>query len=190
MAGGTRLILLAAAALAQAPAETGDDWSACAMGDAEAAIAACSTVIASPSTASRQASAYYNRGIAWRARSQQDRANRDDAALDRAIADYDAALRLKPDSPEAFVNRGVARFDKGQYDLAVADATRAIDLRPDLAEAYNNRALAWYRQGRYDRAQPDFDKTIRLRKNYGNALILRPLPPIGGSPRVETPDEP
>jgi tetratricopeptide (TPR) repeat protein len=163
-------------------------WQACAGDDAEAAIAGCTAVIAADGEP--RAAVLYNRGIAWRAASQRDRTNRDDAALDQAIADYDAALRLKPDFAEAYVNRGIAWFDKGRYDQAIADATRAIALRPGLAEAFNNRALAYYKQGRYDRAQPDFDRTILLRKNYGNALILRSLPPVGSSDKQPASDEP
>jgi tetratricopeptide (TPR) repeat protein len=162
-------------------------WQACAGPDVQAAIAGCTAAI--ETDRDRRAAAYYNRGIAWRAASQADRAQRDDAALDKAIADYDAAIRLNPDFAEAYVNRGIAWFDKGRYDQAIADATRAIALRPGLAEAFNNRALAWYKQGRYDRAQPDFDRTILLRKNYGNALILRGLPPAGSASET-LPDAP
>ncbi|MBW8753350.1 MAG: tetratricopeptide repeat protein [Sphingomonadales bacterium] len=182
-------------ALAMASAPQGDSWHACADADAETAIIGCTAVIAA-GAGPELAAALYNRAIAYRAHSQRDRAQRGDAApgaddpLDQAIADYDAAIRLKPDFAEALVNRGIAWFDKGRYDRTIADSSRAIELRPDLAEAFNNRALAYYKQGRYALAQPDFDRTIRLRKNYGNALILRSLPPVGGSPRASTPDEP
>jgi tetratricopeptide (TPR) repeat protein len=183
-------------ALAMASAPQGDSWHACADADAETAIAGCTAVIeAGAETGEKRAAAFYNRAIAYRARSQHERAQRNDTTagaedpLDRAIADYNAAIGLKPDFAEALVNRGIAWFDKGQYDRTIADSSRAIELRPDLAEAFNNRALAYYKQGRYALAQPDFDRTIRLRKNYGNALILRSLPPVGSSPRASS-DEP
>lgn len=191
MAGGAGLILLAAAALAAgAPA---DAWQRCAAADPATAIAGCSAIIAAGTgTDTRLAAAHYNRGIALRNRSQFERAHQGadpDATLDRALADYAEALRLKPDFAEALVARAIVWFDKGQYDRAIADCSEAIRLRPDMPEAYNNRALAYYRMGLYARAQPDFDRTISLRKNYGNALILRSPPPYGS----ETPapaDEP
>jgi tetratricopeptide (TPR) repeat protein len=190
MAGGTGLILLAAALAASAP---DDAWRRCAQADPETAIAGCSAIIdAGKETGAGLAAAHYNRGIAYRSRSQFERAHHGtdpDAALDRALADYDEALRLRPDYAETLVARAIVWFDKEQYDRAIADCDQAIRLQPDLAEAYNNRALAYFRKGLYALAQPDFDQTIRLRKNYGNALILRSPPPYGS----ETPapaDEP
>jgi tetratricopeptide (TPR) repeat protein len=140
------------------------------------------------------AEAFYNRGNAHYQKSLHDRANQNDRAIrsrapgainpiDRAIQDYDRALRLKPGYAAALNNRGIAYYDKGQYDRAIQDYDQAIRFEPDLAEAFNNRALAYYKQNRYDRALPDFDQTIRLNKNYGNALINRALGAAAAPPR-------
>jgi tetratricopeptide (TPR) repeat protein len=195
MAGGKGLTLLAAAVLMLAAGAPDDAWRRCAGADPDAALAACSAIIASGAeSGARLAAAHYDRGIAYRNKSQYDRAHQGpdpDASLDRAIADYGRALALRPDYAEALANRAIAWFDRGEYDRSIADSDAAIRLRPDLAEAYNNRALAWYRQGRYDRALPDFDKTILLNKNYGNALITRSLPPFapGGTDTVGRPEK-
>jgi tetratricopeptide (TPR) repeat protein len=182
VAGGAALSLLTATVLTLAAGALPDAWRRCIELDPGAALAGCSAVIAANTeTGARLATAYYDRAIANRNKSQSDRAHQGpdpNLALNRALADYDEALRLRPDFAEALVNRAVAWFDKGRWDLVIADCTQAIALRPDLAEAYNNRALAYYRQGRMDRAQSDFDKTILLNKNYGNALIVRSLPPL------------
>src|SRR5579859_7524636 len=45
---------------------------------------------------------------------------------DQAIQDYDKAIALKPEIPEAFNNRGLAYEQKGDYDHAVQDYDRAI----------------------------------------------------------------
>jgi tetratricopeptide (TPR) repeat protein len=61
--------------------------------------------------------AYYNRGLAHRAKGD----------LDGAMADYTGAVRLKPDDAEAYNNRGNARRQKGDLDGAVADyAERSV----------------------------------------------------------------
>jgi tetratricopeptide (TPR) repeat protein len=65
---------------------------------------------------------------------------------DRAIADFTAALRLRPDS-EAFNNRGIAHAAKGEHDKALADFTEAIRLRPLGVKAYLNRAQAYAERG-------------------------------------------
>ena len=47
----------------------------------------------------------------------------------------------------AYINRGHAYINKGDYDRAIADYTEAIRLDPKYAIAYGNRGKA-YRQGR------------------------------------------
>jgi len=59
----------------------------------------------------------------------------------RAIADADAAIRLKPDLAEAFNNRALARLKLGQYDLATADFNRTIRLHQYYGNALINRSL-------------------------------------------------
>lgn len=52
----------------------------------------------------------------------------------KAIVDYDEAIRLKPEFPEAYNNRGVAKRDLGQYQEAIADYDKAIELKPEFPE--------------------------------------------------------
>lgn len=59
--------------------------------------------------------------------------------LDRAIVNYDAALKADPASAEAFNARGVARRAKGDRRRALADFDAALKLKPDFALARTNR---------------------------------------------------
>jgi tetratricopeptide (TPR) repeat protein len=59
---------------------------------------------------------------------------------DQAVADYDAAIRLKPDYANAFVYRGVAYFHKKEYRRALSDYDEAIRCDPEEPAAYNNKA--------------------------------------------------
>ena len=49
---------------------------------------------------------------------------------DRAIADFDAALRINPNHMRAYLNRGNANFARRDYDRAIADFGQAIRLEP------------------------------------------------------------
>ena len=49
---------------------------------------------------------------------------------DRAIADFNEAIRLDPKSSLTFRNRGDAYTDKGDHDRALADYSEAIRLDP------------------------------------------------------------
>jgi tetratricopeptide (TPR) repeat protein len=92
---------------------------------------------------------------------------------DKAIANYDQAVKLKPDYAEAYYNRGIAYGSKGEYDRAIADFDQALKLRPDLAGAYCNRGIAYGTKGEYDRAIADFDQAIKLKPDYAEAYYNR-----------------
>jgi tetratricopeptide (TPR) repeat protein/tRNA A-37 threonylcarbamoyl transferase component Bud32 len=83
---------------------------------------------------------------------------------DKAIKEYDEAIRLDPRSALAFSNRGLAWHNgKKDYDKAIQDYTEAIRLDPKSDVAFANRGLAWhYGKKNYDKALKDFDEAIRL----------------------------
>jgi tetratricopeptide (TPR) repeat protein len=93
---------------------------------------------------------------------------------DRAIADYNTAIQLKPDYAEAYNDRGFAYYLKGNGDLAIADYTRAIELRPNYPKAYNSRGVV-YMAGGYGRTKAiaDFDRAIALKPDFRYAYINR-----------------
>ena len=63
--------------------------------------------------------------------------------IERAIADYDGALRLDPSLADVYNTRGELWRKKGDLPKAVADFAAAIKLNPDHALARaNHRALA------------------------------------------------
>ncbi len=59
--------------------------------------------------------------------------------FERAIADYDAALKVEPASAEALNGRGMAWRAKGDRRRALSDFDAALKLKPDFAAARANR---------------------------------------------------
>ena len=51
---------------------------------------------------------------------------------------------LKLENAQAYNNRGLAYFEKGQYDLAISDYSEAIAIDPKNAAAYYNRGDTWH----------------------------------------------
>jgi tetratricopeptide (TPR) repeat protein len=81
---------------------------------------------------------------------------------DRAIADYDRAIRLVPGYAQAFYNRGLAYDDKGEPDRAIANYDQAIRLVPTYAMAFYRRGLDLRGLGRQAPAEEDFAKAREL----------------------------
>ena len=91
----------------------------------------------------------------------------------KAIKYYDEAIRLRPEFPNAFNNRGNAKFDLGDYAGALGDHDEAIRLRPRNPEAFNNRGNAKLALGDHAGALGDYDEAIRLRPEYPEAFNNR-----------------
>lgn len=86
--------------------------------------------------------------------------------FDQAIADFDAALKLK-DLATTLMQRATAYRAKGDYDRAVADFTAATtkDAKAEGLEgweAIDERGLTQLLAGRYAEAAADLDKTLAL----------------------------
>lgn len=115
-------------------------------------IRGCTAVIkAGERILAQLVAAYNNRGLAFRANGD----------LDRAIEDYDQAIRLMPDHHVAIGNRGVALMAKGELDRAITDFDRAIRLRSDYLAAFGARAEAHRRKSLFERAIADLDVVIK-----------------------------
>ncbi len=109
--------------------------------------------------------AYANRGNAYEKKGEYD----------RAIADYDQALRLDPKHANAYNGRGDAYNTKGEYDRAIADYDQALRLNPKDALAYIRRGNAYDNKGQYDRAIADLDQAIRFNPKDADAYYNRGL---------------
>src|SRR6266852_3068097 len=136
-------------------------------GDLDGAIRLATQALASGELSLEdQAIAFYNRGVTWEKKKE----------LERAIADFNEAIRLNPHYVPAFYDRGVTWEKKKDYDRAIADYNEAIRLNPKYALAFNNRGIAWGEKKDYDRAIADYNEAIKLNpkgalafNNRGNA---------------------
>jgi tetratricopeptide (TPR) repeat protein len=92
----------------------------------------------------------------------QGLAQMDQGDPEGAIANYEKAIILDPESVVAFINRGQAQARKGTLDAAIADYDKAISLDPNSAVAYNNRGFARVKKGDFDAAIVDLERAIAL----------------------------
>ena len=73
----------------------------------------------------------------------------------------------------AYINRGKAYKDKGQFDLAIRDYGKAISHIPDSPYIYARRGDAYFRQGDFGSAIRDFDRAIALKPDFNIAYLRR-----------------
>jgi tetratricopeptide (TPR) repeat protein len=92
---------------------------------------------------------------------------------DRAIADFNEAIRLDPKSSLAFRSRGDSYTNKGDHNRAIADYSEAIRLDSNDALALSARGVAYATKGDYDRAIADFNRAIRLDPKSAHAFRNR-----------------
>ena len=93
--------------------------------------------------------------------------------LTTALADFEQALSLDPNSAEAHNGRGTVMFALKKLDEAMAEFETAIGLDPSFARAFNNRGLIHRAKGEKKRALKEFDTAIRLDPELPHAYYGR-----------------
>ena len=85
---------------------------------------------------------------------------------DSAVALYERALFLRPDSVDAHNNLGVALMVQGKVDDAVAHYERALALDPNHVNAHTNLGIALVAQGKVDQAGAHQERALALDPHY------------------------
>jgi membrane associated rhomboid family serine protease len=145
-------------------------WRTCAGNpriDWDTQIGSCTALIQSSQDRARdRAFAYNNRGNAWLAKGDND----------RAIADYSEAIRLDPKKAAYLNNRCWARAIAGrELPLAVTDCTEALGISGNDANIMDSRGFAYLRLSRLDDALADYDEALKLNPKQAGSLYGRGL---------------
>ena len=90
---------------------------------------------------------------------------------DEAVALYERALFLRPDSVDAHNNLGVALISQGRIDEAVTHYESALSLDPGHAQAHNNLGIALTAQGKLDQAAVHHHRALELDPDYVDAHV-------------------
>lgn len=81
---------------------------------------------------------------------------------ENAIAQFDEAIKLKSDYPNALFNRGELYFELQDYARAFADYSAAIELNSSDPQYYNSRAHAQFMRESYEEAISDYRRATEL----------------------------
>ena len=93
-----------------------------------------------------------------------------DAALAKAVTDYQKAIELKADAPEYHNNYALALAKQKKFSEAEAELTKAAQLDPPQAgKYYYNMGAVLVNTGQMDAAGDAFKKALSIDPNYADA---------------------
>ena len=105
--------------------------------------------------------AYNRRGMARHAKGD----------LSGASADFNDALRICPNYPDALRNRGIVEDQQRKFDAAIADFNMAMVLSPKDPEFYFYRAVAKYHKGEFSQAFADYKTSAEFGSPGGQRVL-------------------
>ena len=88
---------------------------------------------------------------------------------EQALTAYNLAIKLDPQLAEAYNNRGIVKYELGQFAEAVADYTRAIQLKDNYFDALNNRGNAYINAEQFQNAERDLLAALKLNSKSADA---------------------
>ena len=92
-------------------------------------------------------------------------------ALTESMSLLDRAVKMRPQSSAAQLNRANVLMDRGAFADALAGFSRAIALKPDYAEAYHGRAVALLKLGNPQSARADAQAALKLNPGILEAAL-------------------
>ncbi len=105
------------------------------------------------------ATAYGNRGEAYK----------DIGQYDKALEDFNNAIRVDPKYAEGYNSRGQILAMRGNIDEALEDFLKVIELNPHFDEAYNNIGIIYTMKKDNEKALIYFKKAIEIDPANGQA---------------------
>jgi len=103
--------------------------------------------------------AHNNLGVAYYQKSEWD----------KAIAEYQKAVTLRPRYADAYNNLGAAYAGKGKFDEAIAAHKQALAIKPDLLRAHLNLGVSYGKNGELDKAIEEYKAVLALDGGHATA---------------------
>jgi lipoprotein NlpI len=156
------LLLAAGVAAAQAP----NDAERCTAitNNPDLAIKHCTSAIESGKFSGESlARLHYSRAVEYSAKGMHE----------RAIADYDASIKLDPKFGDAYYSRGNAWSARGDSDRVMSGFDLALKLNPKDRFVLGSRAFEWTVRGDYASAIADHDAVLKMDPKSAVAVFGR-----------------
>jgi len=93
-----------------------------------------------------------------------------DEQIDKALKSAEAATKLDPDNPEAWLIRGDVNLRAGKHRSAMKSLKKASELDPTDASVENTMGMVSYKDGKLSDATKHLKRAIIRRKKYPTAM--------------------
>ncbi len=107
--------------------------------------------------------AHFNRGLAYAQRNRHL----------NAIADYDAALKIRRKDAAVLKSRCWSRSVAGRLTQAIEDCNAALALNPDDPDTLEMRGFTWRKMREFEKSLADYDAALALRPERADTLFGR-----------------
>lgn len=94
--------------------------------------------------------------------------------LEEAEKEYQEALKLNPNWPEALCNLGVIYEQKNDLKKAVEFYERAVMVKPDYPEVYYNLGVLYWKKDEWDKVVTNFEKVLQYNPEHQGAKKYLP----------------
>lgn len=89
--------------------------------------------------------------------------------FDKAIAEFEAVLKIEPERVSALTNLGVAYYNVGRLDDAIAQYQKALEIGPDDADIHSNMAAAYVQKNDLASALAEYQKALEINPKLAQA---------------------
>ena len=86
--------------------------------------------------------------------------------LDKAIAHFNEAVRIKPDFADGHYNLGLAFSGKGNIELTIANYTKALTYNPDMLNANCNLGNIYLNLNKTDEAIACYSRALKIEPDF------------------------
>lgn len=97
----------------------------------------------------------------------------DSGQHEKALAAYDKALKVKPDSLEASWSRCYALNQLQRYQAAIAACDNALKIKPNYYNAWWSKGYALDELQRYEAALTAYDRALKIKPDFSEAWSNR-----------------
>ena len=93
--------------------------------------------------------------------------------IDEAFSVFEEAIKLYPDAPGPYTNRGNVYRMRKEYELAIFDYSKSLELNPDNLSVLYARANTYRDNNNFEMAVSDYSKIIEKKPSFEDIYFDR-----------------